>query len=298
MASSLSSTDLARITRTGLRPLSEETGLALFDQALAARLPSLVTARLDLAALEAQQADGTLPPLFQELVRAKPRRADAARPDTARAAAPALRSLLTGAGEETWQATVLEFVRAQIAAVLVYPSPDLVQDDRGLLDMGFDSLTAVELRERLAAAAELRLPATLVFDYPTAADLAAELTARLAADLRAHRSAAAVPAVLADLDRLEAAMDALAAEAASNGGPPADVTGRIDALLAKWRSLTPNGRPGRNGSHGPDHGTTGDADFSSDIDAATDEELFGVLDQELDVSPGGTYDERNAGSDV
>ncbi|WP_410639154.1 SDR family NAD(P)-dependent oxidoreductase [Amycolatopsis sp. lyj-346] len=116
---------------------------------------------------------GPVPPLLRNLVRATRRAAPADRTWAQRLAAlpPADRP-----------AAVLGLVREQVAAVLGLPNPALVRDDRGLLQLGFDSLTAVELRTRLGELTGLRLPATLVFDYPAAADIAGHLSSLLVPD--------------------------------------------------------------------------------------------------------------------
>ena len=136
-------------------------------------------APLDVSVLRAQAGSGALPAVFSDIVRTGARRPMAA----VAAAAPGGQSLtrtLAGLPEADRGKAVLDLVRAQAAAVLGHPSPEAVPPGRAFRDLGFDSLTAVELRNRLAAATGLKLPATLVFDYPAPAVLARHLAARLA----------------------------------------------------------------------------------------------------------------------
>ncbi|WP_329362504.1 SDR family NAD(P)-dependent oxidoreductase [Streptomyces sp. NBC_00669] len=118
--------------------------------------------KLDTTALRAQAAQGTLPAMLRGLVRTPPRRAARSGGD-----APLGERLSAMAPGERERA-LLELVRTQVADVLGHASPDAVEADRAFKELGFDSLTAVELRNRLAAATGLRLPATLVFDHPSA----------------------------------------------------------------------------------------------------------------------------------
>ncbi|MCR3754201.1 type I polyketide synthase [Lentzea californiensis] len=168
MGSGLSSAEADRAAGQGFPALAEHEGLALFDAALASDLPLAVTARLDLAALEARSRDSLLPPLFDRLVRTRSRR-------VAAAASPQ-------AGTKAGRKALLGMVRAQVAAVLGHASAERVDQDKAFTDLGFDSLTAIELRNNLSAAAGVRLPATVVFDHPTPAALATFLHAQLSGD--------------------------------------------------------------------------------------------------------------------
>ncbi|MFT7834574.1 type I polyketide synthase [Saccharothrix sp. BKS2] len=162
MTGTLDAGDKARMSRNGVLPLTAEEGMALFDAAVSADAAAVVAARLDLRALRAL---GDHAPLaFDGLVRRPAKRAAAA---TAAADTSELAGRLAGLSEEERHTEVLSLVRARVAAVLGHGSPDDVDPARAFQDLGFDSLTAVELRNGLNAATGLRLPATLVFDYPT-----------------------------------------------------------------------------------------------------------------------------------
>ncbi|WP_269859733.1 beta-ketoacyl reductase, partial [Streptomyces sp. RPT161] len=170
MTGSLDEVDLRRITRGGVAPLSSAEGLALFDAAGAVDQAVLLPMRLDLAALRAEATTtGVVPALLRGLVRTPIRRVvDAA----AATDGNSLAQRLVGMDQAERDRALVEMVCARVAAVLGYAGPEAVEAGRAFKELGFDSLTAVELRNDLKAVTGLRLPATLVFDYPTPADLA------------------------------------------------------------------------------------------------------------------------------
>ncbi|WP_424217639.1 SDR family NAD(P)-dependent oxidoreductase (plasmid) [Streptomyces sp. BI20] len=170
----LTEVDVARMARAGVRPLSTEDALGLFDTALTgAAEPLLVPIGLDLPAL---RRAGEVPAVLRALVPAALRTA-AAR--TAPASQVERWAALDRAGRD---AALAELVRGHVAAVLGHGADMTLDPRRSFREVGFDSLTAVELRNRLGAAVGLRLPATLVFDHPDAGALVAHLRTELFGD--------------------------------------------------------------------------------------------------------------------
>ncbi|MEU8878093.1 type I polyketide synthase, partial [Streptomyces javensis] len=178
MAGGLDEADIARMRRAGLPPLSPAEGLALLDAALTTDETAPVPMRVDAVALRAQAAAGALAPLLRGLVRVPVRRAV----DTAAGGGSALAERLAGLSAAEQDRLLLDLVRTQVAAVLGYAGPQAVEEGRAFKDLGFDSLTAVELRNLLREATGLRLPPTLVFDYPTSTALAGHLRQEIVGD--------------------------------------------------------------------------------------------------------------------
>ncbi|MFD5680950.1 type I polyketide synthase [Streptomyces bacillaris] len=179
MTGTLTAADLRRMSRGGTAAIGSEEGLALFDAALTLDEPLLVPVRIDLARLRAAARTAPVPALLSALVPGTVRRpasgADAAEADS-------LRRRLTGLPPEERLATLLDLVRSRGADILGHGGAGSIDPDQPFKDLGFDSLTSVELRNRLGAATGRRLPATLVFDHPTPAAVAAYLSTRLVPD--------------------------------------------------------------------------------------------------------------------
>ncbi|MGW9287220.1 type I polyketide synthase [Streptomyces albidoflavus] len=196
MTGHLDDADRRRLSRSGSAALSTEEALRAFDAALGHPAPLLLPVRLDLGHVRARAREAGVPPLLRGLVTAPRRRAPGAG-----AGQP------VGSGAE-WAAlpaaerdhAVLTAVRDLVASVLGHAGRETIEVHRPFKDFGFDSLTAVELRNRLTNATGLRLPATLVFDHPTPAALADHLSRTLAPEEHPAPSgpATAAPAVSAE----------------------------------------------------------------------------------------------------
>ncbi|MFH8978999.1 type I polyketide synthase [Streptomyces sp. NPDC017890] len=254
MTGELGEADLARMSRGGFGALTTEHGLTLFDTAAAAGHALLVPIPLDLAQLR-EQGDA-LPPLLRGLVRTPARRGEAASGRTGRDNGPTLAQRLAGLTEEQRLAALADLIAEHVAAVLGYSSAAAVDLRRPFQEMGFDSLTAVELRNRVNAATGLRLPPTLVFDNPTPQDLAAHLRDELPLD-----DTAATPSIDTELDKLESLLSGPALAL----GDRARVEQRLRTFLALCTGA----------------GTATEDDDNSDLAGATADELFDLIDNEL-----------------
>ncbi len=177
MTGGLDDAGRARLARTGVKALSSVDALQLFDAAMVVDEPFLLPAHIDTAALRANAA--VVPPMFVDLINAPARR----RVDDSLAASKsksALAQRIHGLPEDEQHAVLLDLVRSHIATVLGNTTPEAIDPDKAFQELGFDSLTAVEMRNRLKAATGLALSPTLIFDYPTPSRLASYFRTELA----------------------------------------------------------------------------------------------------------------------
>ncbi|MFJ5226871.1 SDR family NAD(P)-dependent oxidoreductase [Streptomyces sp. NPDC088400] len=251
MTGHLGGTDVRRILRDGALEMSTAEGLALFDAALAADLP-LTVAGIDTTRRPAAE----LPPVLWETNGAPSRQAAGAGPE----AEPFARRL-AGLPEREREEAVLTLVRRTVADVLTHADAEHVDPDRAFKELGFDSLTAVELRNRLAVAIERTLSPSLAFDFPTPRALAAHLRTEVL-------GSAATDLVFAHLAELHTSLSSLDADEAVRDR----VVGRLQGLLAALTDTAAH----------QDRRPEPETDDDSDIEAATADEVFAILDQELD----------------
>ncbi|MEU7575892.1 type I polyketide synthase, partial [Micromonospora sp. NPDC049240] len=246
--------DEQRMSRAGFRPLGPDEGMALFSEGLRHDEPAIAPVSLDHAVL------GRLGPALPRLLHGLVRTTVGAGPATAPAgdAAAALRDTLAATAEADRDRVLSDLVRTHAAAVLGYASIRDVDEEKGFVELGFDSLTAVEFRNRLSAATGLRLPSTLIYDRPTTAAMVTHLRGALLAE----RSTSALT-VLGELNKLETAMRAIADDDTDR----AAVAVRLRELLSLWTYA----------DGGADDPAAGDGNLSS----ASAEELFHLLDDEL-----------------
>ncbi len=190
MAGRLTEADVERMARQGVLPLSADQGLALLDVALGRDEPVLLPIRMDLAALRAAEAT-EVRPMLRALIRQPLRRA--------RAGDASLRDSLEALPEARRDEELLEVVRSNAAAVLGHAGSEEISAETPFSSIGFDSLAAVEFRNRLNTATGLRLPATLTFDHPNPLAIARYLRGRLMGE-EARPDDVVRPVVVADDD--------------------------------------------------------------------------------------------------
>ncbi|MFY1614739.1 SDR family NAD(P)-dependent oxidoreductase [Micromonospora sp. WMMD736] len=256
----LAEKDLRRLAAAGIVPMPSEEALALLDAGRASDESAVVPARLDLAALRRAAGAGLLPSVLTSLVRAPAAtyRPDGAAETSAGDAATWRRELVALPTEEQL-VRLTDLVRSRVATVLGHPpaAAATIDADRAFKELGFDSLTAVELRNRLGVATGLRLPATLVFDHPTPSALATFLRAQLVGD---------EPDRAEGIDPVTAAVEHLRAVVAAQ--PPGD-PGRA-GLTARLRDLV------RELDAGPQEPTV-------EVESASADELFDLLDEQFET---------------
>ncbi|WP_329071719.1 type I polyketide synthase [Streptomyces sp. NBC_01429] len=264
LTGTLGQADLERFARSGMLPIASDQGLGLLDASADLDSPLLVPVRLDLRALA---RSGDFPPLLRALVRTSPRHASdpaAAGPEPRE---EGLAAQLSGLSTARQEAILLHLVAGQVATVLGHGSAEAVDAERGLLDLGMTSLTAVELRNRLNTETGLRLPTTTIFDHPTPIGLVRHLRALLTEGEEQSEDAATAPA-FAGLDALETAL----AEGELDAAARARIVKRLQAL--QWK-LDAAGEDAR----------TEDGDDPADLSAvSSDDEMFEMINKELGLA--------------
>ncbi|QIS22138.1 type I polyketide synthase [Nocardia terpenica] len=257
MAGELENADASRLERSAVSSLSAADGLALFDRGLTSDRAVLVPMRLNAAALRKEAEVGALPAIMRGLIRV-PGAAAAADPG---AAAAALQQRLAPLSPDEQHQVLVELVREQVAIVLGHATPEAVDAERAFSDLGFDSLTAVELRNRLNSVTGHYLPATLVFDYPTPVALAEHVHTAVVSG----RGANEIAHLLSRLDEWESALATTVLDDADRRR----VTTRLHSLVERWTRE----------AHPPGHERT----VARDLDSATDTEVVEFIGKELGI---------------
>jgi acyl carrier protein len=249
MTSGLGSKDVARINRGGIAPLSDAQGLALFDRALASPEPLCAALALERGALRARAKTGALPPMLVGIV---------PRGTVHGGGQGVLARRLREAPQDARTRIAEDFVRSEVAALLGHSSPARIGPTDAFKDLGFDSLAAVELRNRLSESIEARLGSSVVFDYPTAKALAAHLLEQIG-------DGGPAPAI--ELSQLERAV----ADIAEDDPRRSSLAGRLRALAGELE-----------GRRAP----TGES-AATQLEQASDEELLDFIDTQVGGQNGG-----------
>ncbi|MFI1369356.1 type I polyketide synthase [Streptomyces griseochromogenes] len=252
----------AQMVRRGLMVMDPEHAVQALAQILDGRETLVTVADVDWARFALPFTLRRPSPLVEGLPEVKQALADAGA-DAAGAGAAldpdagaALKQQLAGLSRAEQSRTLVNLVRAQAAAVLDYASADAVEATRAFSDLGFDSLTAVELRNRLSAATGLQLPATLLFDCPTPTALADYLWNEEFQDDSAPIS------LVEEVDRL----GSLLTGATPDENTYQMITDRLQGLLSQWSKV----------------GASAERQAVAEkIGSASDDEIFDFIHKEL-----------------
>ncbi|OBK66681.1 hypothetical protein A5652_25675 [Mycobacterium sp. 1165178.9] len=263
MTQHLGERDKARMSRAGLSALSTRQALDLLDAALLTEQPMVVATRLDRGAL-AHHSD-TLPPLLSQLATRPARRV---LEHTDMVSLTGLRARLEGMTPDQRHSELVELVCSNAAAVLGHSTADVNADD-AFGDLGFDSLTAVELRNRLKIATGLTLSPTLIFDQPTPGALAEHLEAQLAPSAPGG-APVTPPDRMTRFNDIARELQALLKAPDLSPGDRAQLITRLEGLLGSVTGPSP----------APLLLPPEDA-FDDDISTATESQLFAFLDDEV-----------------
>ncbi|AKN17187.1 erythronolide synthase, modules 3 and 4 [Mycobacterium haemophilum DSM 44634] len=256
MTQHLNERDKARMRRVGLAPLSNQQALELFDTALAVEHPVLVATHLDTAALTSNRA--ALPALLSQLA-SRPARRVIDHADMTNASVTGLRARLASLTVERRHRELVDLVCSNAAVVLGHSASD-INAEHAFQDLGFDSLTAVELRNRMKTATGLTLSPTVIFDCPTPAALAEHLETQLGAGTTNDP-----PDRMARFNDVARELQTLIDQPDWNTEDKQRLTARLQNMLTALTTMSP-----------PDP-----IDTFDDLNTATEGQLFAILDDEL-----------------
>ena len=247
------------MVKRGLRLLPPDLAVRALGHALDADETALLVADLDWGTFAPAFTLRRPSPLIEALDEVR-EALSAGNADGVEGETNALADELAGLDAADQDRRLLDLVRTQAAAVLSYPSPEDVDADRAFTDLGSDSLTAIELRNKLNAATGMRLSATLLFDFTSPRAVAAHLRT-----LVVPEGLSVAAPVLAELDRLEELLDQAAKAEGEGAG---QITARLESVLARWKES----RLGK-----------GRAGVSEKLESSSDEEVFDFLGKELGI---------------